>query len=100
MSGGSREQWPENVQIKRKKKLTLRWLFARVRAHTETTNTRHMRTKTLFLTAAFSAAGMATSMAQTVYSVNIVGYINLPIVHGLSLVANQLNASPNNSVVS
>ena len=58
-----------------------------------------MRTKTLFLTAALSAVGMATSMAQTVYSVNIVGYINLPVVHGLSLVANQLNAAPNNSVV-
>jgi hypothetical protein len=34
-----------------------------------------MRTKTLLLTAALSAAGIASSMAQ-VYSVNIVGYAN------------------------
>jgi hypothetical protein len=37
-----------------------------------------MRTKTLLLTAALSAAGLATSMAQ-VYSVNAVGYVNKTI---------------------
>jgi hypothetical protein len=38
-------------------------------------------------------------MAQSpVYSVNIVGYINKTLNSGLSLVANQLNASPDNSV--
>jgi hypothetical protein len=37
-------------------------------------------------------------MAQAVYSVNVVGYVNKTINPGLSLVANQLNASPNNSV--
>jgi len=36
-----------------------------------------MRTKTLFLAAAALAAGLATSMAQNVYSVNIVGYVNV-----------------------
>ena len=38
-------------------------------------------------------------MAQTaVYSVNLVGYINKPIPQKLSMIANQLNASPNNKV--
>jgi hypothetical protein len=56
-----------------------------------------MRTKTLLLTAALSAASLVTSMAQ-VYSVNMVGYINLTVPGGLSLIANQLNASPNNDI--
>ena len=39
-----------------------------------------MRTKTLLLTAALVAAGVATSMAQSnVYSLNIVGYVNVPV---------------------
>src|SRR5205807_10156947 len=61
-------------------------------------HTSHMRTKTLLLTAALSAAGLVTSMAQ-VYSVNIVGYINLNIPVGYSMIANQLNASPDNTIV-
>jgi hypothetical protein len=47
-----------------------------------------MRTKTLLLTAALVAAGAATSMAQNVYSVNAVGYINKSVLHGYSIVAN------------
>jgi hypothetical protein len=51
-----------------------------------------MRTKTLLLTAALSAAGVATSMAQgAVYSVNAVGYVNTPLVAGFNLVSNPLN---------
>lgn len=52
-----------------------------------------MRTKTLLLTAALVAAGVASSMAQSsnVYSLNVVGYINLPIVPGYNLVCNQLD---------
>jgi hypothetical protein len=57
-----------------------------------------MRTKTLLLTAALSAFGVASSMAQTVYSVNIVGYINKTLPLGLSLIGNQLNHTPNNTV--
>jgi hypothetical protein len=39
-----------------------------------------MRTKTLLLTAALVAAGVASSMAQSnVYSLNIVGYVNVPV---------------------
>src|SRR6267154_196515 len=47
-----------------------------------------MRTKTLLLTAALAAAGAATSMAQSIYSVNAVGYVNKTVVHGYSIVAN------------
>ena len=46
-----------------------------------------MRTKTLLLTAALSAAGIATSMAQ-VYSANAVGYVNKLIPTGFSMIAN------------
>jgi hypothetical protein len=56
-----------------------------------------MRTKTLLLTAALTAAGVATSMAQ-VYSVNMVGYINHTVPAGFSMIANQLNNSPDNKV--
>jgi len=58
-----------------------------------------MRTKTLLLTAALTAAGALSSMAQ-VYSVNIVGYINLSVPKGFSMVANQLNATPDNTLAS
>jgi hypothetical protein len=55
-----------------------------------------MRTKTLLLTAALCAAGVATSLAQSVYSVNAVGYVNLTIVPGYNLIANPLNGTNNN----
>jgi hypothetical protein len=55
-----------------------------------------MRTKTLLLTAALSAAGIASSMAQ-VYSVNAVGYINVTVPAGkYAIIANQLTNSPGN----
>jgi hypothetical protein len=71
-----------------------------------------MRTKTLLLTAALSAAGVATSMAQ-VYSVNAVGYVTTPLTNGFNLISNPLrntepngnqiqnlfNAAPNNTIV-
>jgi len=57
-----------------------------------------MRTKALLLTAALGLAGAASSMAQAVYSVNVVGYINLTMKPGFNLVANQLKASPNNKL--
>jgi hypothetical protein len=49
-----------------------------------------MRTKTLLLTAALCAAGIATSKAQ-VYSVNAVGYVNTPLVTGYNLISNPLD---------
>jgi hypothetical protein len=57
-----------------------------------------MRTKTLLLAAAFTAAGIASSLAQSVYSVNAVGYINVTVPAGqYKMVGNQLN-SPTNTV--
>jgi len=55
-----------------------------------------MRTKTLLLTAAVTAAGVATSMAQ-VFSVNAVGYVNTTLKPKFNLISNPLRAS-NNSV--
>jgi hypothetical protein len=54
-----------------------------------------MRTKTLLLTAALSAAGLATSMAQ-VYSVNAVGYVNQSVpANGLAILSVPLNGTNN-----
>src|SRR5260370_14962017 len=53
-----------------------------------------MRTKTLLLTAALAAAGALSSMAQSnVYSLNIVGYVNLTLSPGFNLVSTPLLAS-------
>jgi len=61
-----------------------------------------MRTKALLLAAAFAAAGISTSMAQggAVYSVNAVGYVNLNLPVGFSMVANPLDAGAGNNTVS
>jgi hypothetical protein len=54
-----------------------------------------MRTKTLLLTAALSAAGLVTSMAQ-VYSVNAVGYVNKTVPgNGWAAWGNPLNGTNN-----
>jgi hypothetical protein len=51
-----------------------------------------MRTKSVILGAALLAAGVASSMAQSnVYSLNVVGYINIPITNGFNLIANNLD---------
>lgn len=57
-----------------------------------------MRTKTLILTAALGSALMATSVAQ-VYSVNAVGYVNLEIPVGFSMIANPLDAGDDMNTV-
>ena len=50
-----------------------------------------MRTKTLLIAAAALAVGVATSMAQTTYSQNVVGYINQVIpASGYSIIGNTL----------
>jgi len=55
-----------------------------------------MRTKTLLLTAALAAAGALSSMAQSnVYSLNIVGYVNLSLTNGFNCVANPLDSGSN-----
>ena len=56
-----------------------------------------MRTKTILLTAAVVAAGIGTSLAQSaVYSQNAVGYVNLALPAGYSMIANPLNGTNNN----
>jgi hypothetical protein len=58
-----------------------------------------MRTKTLLLTAALGAAGVASSMAQAVYSVNAVGYVNTILKPGFNLVSNPLDAGAGNNTL-
>jgi hypothetical protein len=53
-----------------------------------------MRTKTLLLSAAVGAAGLLAANAQ-VYSVNSVGYINLTVPPGFSMISNQLKTTAN-----
>jgi hypothetical protein len=59
-----------------------------------------MRTKALILSAALVAAGVASSMAQSnVYSLNVVGYVNITVTNGYSLITLPLQSSdPTSSV--
>jgi hypothetical protein len=52
-----------------------------------------MRTKTLLLTAVLGVAGVAatTAQAQSVYSLNAVGYVSLSLGAGFTMIANPLN---------
>jgi hypothetical protein len=54
-----------------------------------------MRTKALLLTAAVIAAGIGTSVAQQVFSANAVGYVNVSLPVGFSMIANPLNGTNN-----
>jgi len=55
-----------------------------------------MRTKTLLCLAALTAAGVTASMAQSnVYSLNVVGYVNVTLGNGDTLAANPLDAGDN-----
>jgi len=55
-----------------------------------------MRTKSLLFAAALSLAGVASAVAQNnVYSVNAVGYVNLTVPAGFSMIANPLNSTNN-----
>jgi hypothetical protein len=56
-----------------------------------------MRTKALILSAAVAVAGIIGTQAQ-VYSVNVVGYVNLALPEGFSLIANQLDNGSGNLV--
>jgi hypothetical protein len=59
-----------------------------------------MRTKILLLTAVLGVAGAAstTVQAQSVYSQNAVGYVNLSLGAGFTMIANPLNNSSNDVV--
>jgi hypothetical protein len=56
-----------------------------------------MRTKTALLTAAVLAAGVLASVAQNVYSVNVVGYVNKTLLGDgkFTLLANPLSGATN-----
>jgi hypothetical protein len=54
-----------------------------------------MRTKALILAAAIAAGSAITGAAQTVYSINAVGYVNLVMPAGFSMIANPLNTTNN-----
>jgi hypothetical protein len=56
-----------------------------------------MRTKTLLFTAALTAAGVISSVAQ-VNSVNIVGYVNKAVSAGFTIIGNPLNTSGGNTL--
>jgi hypothetical protein len=105
---GDRNPWPYLIIGMKKmfknsaqKVLTLLGHFDNMRPHTEHINTTHMRTKTLLITAALAAAGLVSASAQ-VFSVNAVGYVNVTVPAraggAYMILANPLNASPNNSV--
>jgi hypothetical protein len=47
------------------------------------------------MSAAVLAAGLAASVAQSVYSVNAVGYVNVTLVSGYNLLNNPLNGTNN-----
>jgi hypothetical protein len=59
-----------------------------------------MRTKTLVLTAlsSLSAFGLMAQTSTNVYSLNAVGYINVTVVPGFNMIADQLWATGGNSV--
>jgi len=58
-----------------------------------------MRTKALILSAMVGIAGITTSLAApNVYSINVVGYINLDLDTGFTMVANQLDNMNGNLV--
>jgi len=55
-----------------------------------------MRTNAAVLgAAAFAVGALSSATAQNVYSVNVVGYVNVVIPHGLSIYGNPLSAATN-----
>ena len=57
-----------------------------------------MKTKALLAAGLLIAASAASSLAQTVYSVNAVGFVNVDCPPGFSLIANPLAATANTVV--
>jgi hypothetical protein len=57
-----------------------------------------MRTKTLALSALLGLLGSVSAMAQNVYSVNAVGYINVTLYPGYNIVTCPLICSPDNTI--
>jgi len=62
-----------------------------IKGRERVTNKRKMRTKLLLGVAAIAAGALSAVAQSNVYSLNVVGYINVPLVEGFNLVANQLD---------
>lgn len=62
-------------------------------------NNNTMRTKALLLAAATGLATLVATNAQVVYSVNVVGYINVDLADGYTMIANQLDNGNGNLIV-
>ncbi len=86
----------KNVQRNLKKLLTLCPPPEIVALHT-VTKTQNMRTKSILAVAAILATGAVASMAQSnVYSLNVVGYVNITVPANTKImIANQLNTTNN-----
>lgn len=84
----------KNVQRNLKKLLTLCPPPEIVASHTVTKTIKHMRTKSFLAAAALVAAGVLSSQAQSnVYSLNVVGYVNLTVRPGFNLLTAQLKTA-------
>jgi hypothetical protein len=80
---------------KKKKSLTHNLQFESFR-HTQNKQQKIMRTKSFLLTLAVMAVGVGYSTAQSVYSVNAVGYVNKNLLADFNLISNPLNGTNNN----
>ena len=79
-----------------KKPLTGSRLSATNTAHTKYEKNKDMKTKSLLAAGLLMAATAASSVAQTVYSVNAVGFVNKTFpASGFTLAANPLDATVN-----
>jgi hypothetical protein len=70
-------------------------MFVTLSVHTKSASNSQMKTKALLLAGLVSLAGVAASQAQTVYSVNAVGFVNVSVPSGFSMIANPLQGSDN-----
>jgi hypothetical protein len=69
--------------------------------HVEAFASRHgtkhdaMKIKTVFLSVSVFAAALSACMAQSTFSVNAVGYVNVPVIRGYQIIGNPLINSNN-----
>ncbi len=63
--------------------------------HTSYRKTKDMKAKAILAAGLMMAASAASSLAQTVYSVNAVGFVNVNLATGFSLVSNPLEGAVN-----
>ena len=81
--------------LEQKNPLTLGGWSAKLSVHTKSASNSQMKTKALILAGLVSLAGVVASQAQTVYSVNAVGYVNLSLQPGFAMICNPLQGADN-----